>query len=158
MCRSNLSSAWTFLAKFVSPVLWISFFGLGTVLFWLGYLRDKNNASPPPEMKFVMLVMWFVGSASFLWAYAGLKRVRIDGQHLLVSNYFREIRIPFSAVTDVSQNLWLNYRPVTIYFREATEFGDRATFMPKRRLSIRFWRTDPIVDELKQLAGLAPKA
>jgi hypothetical protein len=28
--------------------------------------------------------------------------------------------------------------------------------MPKQRIAIRFWRVDPVVDELKQLAGLLP--
>jgi hypothetical protein len=158
MREGNLSSVWTFSAKFISPVFWISFFGLETLFSWLHYFRDENGALPPAEMKFVFLGMWLVGSTSFLWAYAGLKRVRLDAQYLLVSNYFREIRIPFSAVTDVSQNCWLNYRPITIYFRDTTEFGDRVTFMPKPRLSFQFWRTDPVVDELKQLAGLVPKA
>ncbi|HEX7577580.1 MAG TPA: hypothetical protein VF430_06040, partial [Verrucomicrobiae bacterium] len=56
------------------------------------------------------------------------------------------------AIVDVRQNRWLNSRPITIYFRDATEFGDKATFIPKQR--IRFWRIDPVVEELKQLAGL----
>jgi hypothetical protein len=47
-------------------------------------------------------------------------------------------------------------RPITIYFRHVTEFGDRVTFMPKRRIAIRFWRVDPVVAKLKQLAGLLP--
>ena len=107
-------------------------------------------------MKFVFLGVWIVGSAFILWSCAGLKRVRADEQQLFVSNYLREIRIPFSAVRDVKQNRWLNIRPITIYFGDDTEFSDRATFMPKRRIAVRFWRVDPVVDELKQLAGLLP--
>ena len=33
------------------------------------------------------------------------------------------------------QNRWIDYRPITIYFRDATEFGGKATFMPKWRVS-----------------------
>jgi hypothetical protein len=108
------------------------------------------------QVKFVFLGMWVLGSTFILWANAGLKRVRIDGRQLFVSNFVREIRIPFSAIVDVRQNRWLNSRPITIYFRDVTEFGDRATFMPKWRIRILFWRIDPVVDELKQLAALAP--
>ncbi|MGZ5872754.1 MAG: hypothetical protein ACXWKP_11665 [Bradyrhizobium sp.] len=93
-----------------------------------------------------------VYAALILWVSAGLKRVRMDERQVYVSNYFREIHIPFGAITDVRQNRWLNSRPITIYFRDATEFGDKATFMPKQR--IQFWRIDPVVEELKQLAGL----
>jgi hypothetical protein len=150
--ESDLSSAWTFSAKFVFPAVWISGFGLGTILPWLGGLRDGNIALSP-----LFLLVWILGSTFILWASAGLKRVRTDGRQLLVSNYVREIRIPFSAIMDVRQNRWLNTRPITIYFRDATEFGDRATFIPKWRIRIQFWRTDPVVEELKQLAGLVPK-
>jgi len=80
----------------------------------------------------------------------------MDAQQLFVSNYVREIGIPFSAIVDVRQNRWLNSRPITIYFRGATQFGDRVTFIPKWRFRIQFWRIDPVVDELKQLAGLVP--
>jgi hypothetical protein len=149
MHESDLSSAWTFYAKFVFPAVWISGFGLGTILLWFGGLHDRNNALPP-----LFLGLWILGSTFILWANAGLKRVRTDDRQLLVSNYIREIRIPFSAIMDVRQNRWLNTRPITIYFRDATEFGDRATFIPKWR--IQFWRIDPVVDELKQLAGLVP--
>lgn len=107
-------------------------------------------------MKFVFLVVWIVGAALILWTCAGLKRVRADERQLYVSNYLREICIPFSGVRDVSQNRWLNIRPITIYFRNVTEFGDKVVFMPKRRIAFRFWRVDPVVDELKKLAGLLP--
>ena len=153
----NLSSAWTFITKIVFPVVWISGFGSGAISFWFGAFHGRNNQLPPPEMKSGFLAVWIVGSVFILWFSAGLKRVSVDERQLLVSNYLREISIPFSAILDVRQNRWVNLRPVTIYLREATEFGDRITFMPKRRISFQFWREDPIVDELKQLAGLIPE-
>jgi hypothetical protein len=158
MRKSDLSSAWTFSAKFIFPVLWISGFGLVTVSLWLDAFHGRNNELPPSAMKFMFFGVWIIGAAFILWACAGLKRVRADERQLFVSNYLREICIPFSAVRDVRQNRWLNIRPITIYFRDVTEFGDRATFMPKLRVAIRFWRPDPVLDELKQLAGLLPDA
>ncbi len=157
MQERDLSSAWTFSAKFIFPAVWISGFGLAAVLLWSGSLHDRNNVLPPPILKFVFLGMWIAGSTFILWANAGLKRVRTDERQLLLSNYFREIRIPFNAVVDVRQNRWLNSRPITIHFRDETEFGDRVTFIPKWRFHIQFWRVDPVVNELKQLAGLVPE-
>lgn len=151
----DLSSAWTFWTKFVFPAVWISGFGSGAILLWFGGFHDRNNAMPPPQMNLVFLGVWVLGSTFILWASAGLKRVRMGEGQLYVSNYVREICIPFSAIIDVKQNRWLNSRPVTIYFRDATAFGDKATFIPKRRIRIQFWGTDPVVNELKQLAGLA---
>jgi hypothetical protein len=118
-------------------------------------LVDRNGATPPPQVKFVFLGFLIAAMTLIFWASAGLKRVRIDERQLYVSNYVQEIAVPFSAITDVRQNRWLNSRPVTIYFREATEFGDKATFMPKQRIQFwQFWRVDPVVNELRQLAAL----
>ncbi len=155
MHERNLSSAWTFVAKFVLPVIWISAIGLGTILLWTGGLHDSRKAMPPPHLKFIFLAAWVLGSAFILWVNAGLKRVRVDEHQLYVSNYAREIRIPFTEIIDVKQNRWLNSRPVTIYFRHTTDLGDKATFIPKMNIRIQFWRIDPVVVELKQLAGLA---
>jgi hypothetical protein len=128
--------------KYVFPVVWISGFGSATIV------------TPAPQNKIVFLVAWSLGTTLILWANADLKRVRIDERQLHVSNYSREICVPFSAITDVKQNRWINSRPITIYFRDATQFGDRVTFMPKQR--IQFWSVDPVVNELKRLAGLVP--
>ena len=158
MQETTLSSAWTFWTKFIFPVVWISLVGTGAVLLWLGNLVPGNAPTPPSQMKFAFLALWMVGTTLILWFSAGLKRVRIDARQLYVSNYIREISVPFSEIVDVRQNRWINYRPVTIYFRDATEFGGKATFMPKRRMQLLFWRTDPVVGELRQLAGLADSA
>jgi hypothetical protein len=153
--QRRLSSAWTFYFKFVFPVLWMS--GFGTVIAFFDAFdafHGRNGELPPPAIKFVFLGAWIAGAVFYFWACRGLKRVRVDAVHLFVSNYLKEVSIPFGAVREVRQNRWVNFRPITIYFRDATDFGDRATFIPKRRAAIRFWRVDPIVDELRRLAGL----
>jgi hypothetical protein len=158
MQERTLSSAWTFWLKFIFPAVWIPVFGLVTIQLWLGNLVGGNNALPPPQMKFMFFGAWVLGTTFILWASAGLKRVRIDERQLYVSNYIREICVPFGEITDVRQNRWLNSRPITIHFRDATEFGGKATFMPKQRIQLLFWRAHPVVDELKQLAGLEGSA
>ncbi len=149
MQERTLSSDWTLWAKFIFPVVWIVGFGLGSAALWLGAAKDIV----PPLLG--LFAAWIAGTAFILWANVGLKRIRADDHQLHVSNYLREISVPFNAIADVKQNRWLNFRPVTIYFRDSTEFGDKATFMPKRQFRLQFWRTDPVVNELKQLAGLS---
>ncbi len=155
MQERTLSSAWTFWMKFVFPAIWISGFGIVAILISFGGLNDRSNTMPPPQTKFVFLGTWILVTTLVLRISAGLKRVRMDDRQLYVSNYIREISVPFSEITDVRQNRWINSRPITIYFRDATEFGGKATFMPKWRMQLLFWRTDPVVSELRQLAGLA---
>ena len=155
MQERTLSSAWTFWSKFVFPVLMAGFVLGAAILVWSNGLADRNGAIPPPQVKFVFLGVWISGITLVLWTSAGLKRVCMDERQLYISNYVREIAVPFSAITDVRQNCWLSSRPITIYFRDATELGDRAKFMPKQRIHWQFWRPDPDVNELRQLAGLA---
>ena len=88
-----------------------------------------------------------------MFTSAGLKRIRADDHQLFVSNYLRETSIPFSAIADVKQNRWINSKQIQIYFSERTEFGDRVSFVPKKRA--RIWRHDPAYFELRKLAGLS---
>jgi hypothetical protein len=147
-----VSSVQTFWMKFLLPAGWILVFGLGTLGLWLGIMHGRNNELPPEEMKWLFLFIWVAGTSALLWMAATLKRVRLDSKCLYVSNYLRETSIPLSNVKDVTENRWANYHPVTIHFFDATEFGEKITFMPKLRY-FGFWRSHPIVDELKQLAG-----
>jgi hypothetical protein len=135
------------------PVLWSSIFGLGTLGLWLGAFRGKHNELPPEAMKYSFTAAWAAGTGASWWLCAGLKRVRIDRTRLYVSNYLEEISIPFRNVMDVTENRWINFHPVTIHLKNATEFGDRITFMPKSRLFLG-WTTHPVVHELKKLAGI----
>ena len=152
-CRrmKTISSRATLYFKLL-PVLWSSGFGLGTILLWVGDFRGKNNELPPEGMKYIFTVAWAVGTTASWGLCAGLKRVRIDGTRLYVSNYLEEISIPFSDVVKVTEDRWVNIHPVTIHLKNATEFGDRIKFMPKSRFF--GWTSHPVVHELKNLAGI----
>jgi hypothetical protein len=147
MQEITLSSAWTLWMKVIFPVVWILVFGLAGVSLWLGAAPD---AAPPPVGFFAA---WIAGTAFILWANLGLKRIRVDDRQLHVSNYFREVSVPFNAIADVRQNRWLSTKPITIHFKDPTGFGDKVTFMPKQRFA--FWSKDPTVSEIRKLAGLA---
>jgi len=146
----TLSSAWTFWQKFVFPTLWISMFGFGSLGLFLGVFHDGDDAAPPGWMKWLFLAVWIIGSIFIGWGCGRLKKVRTDGSAILISNYFKEVRIPLDAVRDVTENRWINIHPVTIHFRHPTPFGDRIVFMP----AVRFfgWRPHPVVSELRELA------
>jgi len=150
----NLSSARTFWFKVLFPVLWISGFGFGTLMLWLDVIKSNDGASPPEEMKWQFLAMWIVGSLFIIWSSGRLKRVRIDSNCLYVSNYLRELTIPLSSISSVTENRWLNIHPVTIHLHHVTEFGRKVTFMPKIRWSWS-WSRHPVVAELRQLSGLS---
>jgi len=142
----TISSAQTYFVKFIFPALWIAGFGAGVASVWL--------LPAPPQMRAIFSLVWLIGGAIIWRTSAPLKKVQLEGDALIVSNYLRETRVPLSEIQEVTENRWINIRPVTIRFRSDTEFGASITFMPKVRPFL-FLRSHPIVAELRELARAA---
>ncbi len=147
----TISSRQTFFLKFILPVPWIGIFGAVTLALWLGLFWGSQMSGPPLPLKLTFLTVLLAGGTILLRTVARLKRVRIDGDSLLISNYRTEIRVPLSDIVDVTENRALNHHPVTITLRHETQFGRTITFMPKLRF-FPFLR-HPIVAELRALAS-----
>jgi hypothetical protein len=147
----RLSSPSTFTYKVLFPFGWSGVFGLVTLLSLLG---------PEPDVNVPFLVIWLVGSVILLLTLAGLKRVDLDGDSLIISNYIRKIVVPVSDIEGVWQNHMDRQRPITIQFRHSTVFGRRIVVMPKFafRSSLKFslWKPteDEVVLRLRRMAGL----
>jgi hypothetical protein len=144
----DLSSGMTFFMKFIFVGVWIVGFGVGTLALW-----SSPNAQVEAQWQFAGA--WVAGSALIWWACARLKRVRVDGQALYISNFLKEISVPLGMIVDVTENTWVNIHPVTVHFRAPTEFGSKITFMPPARFLAMF-SSDPVVAELKRLAAISP--
>ena len=142
-----ISSRRTPFARF-AWMLWAGGFGGGTLGLWLGSMTANP---PPPALKWIFLGLWVLGTASFRWLLGSVKKVRLDATALHVSDYSRQIAVPLAEIESVSENWWMSHHPVTIHLRHNTEFGRKITFIPKFRL-LPFWRTHPIVNELRTLA------
>ena len=131
----------TFIMKVVFPIAWITGFGLGTLLLWVNDLDDKWQ----------FLFAWIAGTGFILWGCAGLKKVQLGYDRLYISNYLRQIEVPLHEIESVTENRWINLHPVTIHFRNPTEFGRKVTFMPTVRIF--GWTSHPVVNELEVAAG-----
>ena len=143
----TLSSRLTFITKTVFPACWIVGFGAVTALFWAGSgLRAETG--------WLFLFAWIAGAISFLWWCIPLKKVRVDGDELHVSNFRKEIVVPLTFIESVTENRWVNVHPVTIHFRGDTEFGRKIAFMPKARVMF-FWSSHPVVGELRRMVAAA---
>jgi hypothetical protein len=148
----TLSSVLTFFMKFLFTSIWISGFGFFTVMVWV---HTVDPSGLPDNRRWQFLTAWICGSLFILWGCAGLKRVRVDERMLYISNFRKEIPVPLSAVESVTENTWINIRPVTICFRVETAFGRTIKFMPEfRSLFLSPWTSHPVVDELRRAAGL----
>jgi hypothetical protein len=152
MNERTLSSAKTFLMKYIFSSLWICGFGFGTLLLFFESFHAHGSNGPPEEMKWQFLAAWIGGSLFIWWGCARLKRVRTDGTVIFVSNYLEEFRIPVSEILAVSENRWINIHPVTIRLRHPSPFGSSIIFMPQSRLFS--WRSHPVVGEIRELAHI----
>ena len=105
-------------------------------------------ARPPCDPKWWLLLATVAGGASIYWFCVRLKSVETDSESLYISNFLGEISVPLRDVSEVTENRWVNIRPVTITFHHDTEFGRSIVFMPKTRLLLPF-TSHPVVAELR---------
>ncbi len=119
-------------------------------------VAGPQGGKPPPEVKWLMLAVWIGGSGLIWWFCCRLKRVWLDGGELRISNYRREDRVPLARVAAVTENRWVNIRPVTVQLRASTAFGDRIVFMPEVRWFL-FWRPHSIAVELRRVVALTQR-
>ncbi|HEV7702694.1 MAG TPA: hypothetical protein VGO46_00320 [Gemmatimonadaceae bacterium] len=151
--RADISSRTTFIYKFIFPAIWISLFG------FVGFLALKTGSRGTGTDKttgIIMAAAWFLVSALLLRTVIPLMRVQLREGRIYVSNYRREIEIEPSEIERITQNVWINVRPITLHLRHETSFGTRIRFLPPSRAIIAFWKEDPIVDQLRRFAGLLP--
>jgi hypothetical protein len=115
-----LSTQFTFFFKFVFPVLLLGVLGLAMIVV------TRAN----PQVAVVCLIPIGLIVALF-WFYAWpIKRVVAYEDHLVVSNYLREVNIPFDHIASVEEVRWINWRPVVVTLKTASPFGSAFIFYP----------------------------
>ncbi len=146
----ELSSDWTLFHKVIFPILWISVFGFGTLSLWFGFFDGQD--SPPADMKWYFLFAWIIGSTYILWFSLRLKSVILVDNDLIVRDYFREIIIPISSVTEVRESRFMNPKVIRLSLYPESEFGSSIVFIPKLRFYNPFGQ-HPIAKQLKQITN-----
>ena len=153
----QLSSRLTPWYKFGVPACWILAFGMGTAVVVVAEVSaGPHGRRLEPALRWLMLAVWIGASGLIWWFCCRLKLVWLDGGALWISNYRREDRVPLDRVLAVTENRWVNIRPVTVEFRPPTAFGPRIVFMPQVRWLL-FWGPHPIAVELRRAVALAQR-
>lgn len=138
----EFSSPLSFFYKFIFFLLWFVGFGYGVrnVIFF-------------PEIfdaRWVQFTAVWLGVSVFIFFTTGsIKKVAIDGDYLLVSNFIKADRIPLSHISAIDGSTFLSPRLVWITLKERSIFGKRITFLPKHKMSSGFGK-HPIVQELME--------
>jgi hypothetical protein len=150
--RQLISSKWTVTYKFVLPAGWITLFGWGTLGLFTYAFHDSHGGLPPPQLKWVFLVVWLIGSIVWYRSCIPLKRVLISGGDLIISNYAREVRVPLARIRRISEGRFQNPRSKRLVFNKDIRFGASVLFMPTQRF-LWPWQEHPIASELRRLSG-----
>jgi hypothetical protein len=171
---THLSSRLTFFFKFCFPAVWgglwsyltYQMFSAPDQVAWIG------GGTPPPWAKWFCLALLAVGGYICHGCYV-LKRVDLDSRGLLISNYWKSVRIPLAEVSragidgseayEVEATVGLiglrESRPTCILeLRHETAFGRVIEFIPRSRDAIKLLRArlGPAVGALLQEPTPAP--
>jgi hypothetical protein len=138
----TMSSVWTFCYKFIVPALWAVAIGVASVST---FASERTVVA--------LAIVWAVAGVALLRVCVPLKRVSLEDDALLVSNFRTEWRIPYALIAEVTQNRWIKLRPITIRLTRDVGCGETVVFMPYVRMRWRFLDEDPEVEELRVLAG-----
>ena len=146
-----LSSRWTPFYKFVVPVLVVGGMGVG---LWRGPSHPRElNLTPgmsPAQGWGLMLLMLVVVWAILRSTLVPLKKVELDGDDLIISNYLSEIRVPLEMVEKIDERSMTNPRRYKVTFREPTEFGRRIVFLEPMAWTLNPWHECEEVAELRR--------
>ncbi|MGC3990226.1 MAG: hypothetical protein QM796_11200 [Chthoniobacteraceae bacterium] len=153
--QRELSSSLTAWWKFIFPAIWISGFGAGTAALWLGAFHGRDNQPPPDWRRWQFLAMWLGASAWLIWFARRLHRVSLQDGVLTASNFFREVSVPVTAISRVTQSYMSRPPTITIYLDHQTSFGHRIVFIPAGRAH--YLSEHPTTTELKEILARTHK-
>ena len=144
--RRTLSSKLTFVLK-VIPVCLTATWLLSVLNLYLRYL----GAGSFWALIAPLLIAIAVG---YCWNLCRLKRLGLDDQFLYVSNYWREVRVPRTAIRQVAECTWNGIAyPVEVLLASASEFGNSVTFMPRIRPGRSNRDNLQVLEELRSAGG-----
>ena len=149
LARRRISSALTFVRKFIFPPSAVFVFAGGFHNIYLAEQTNPTRSGFSPNELVSLFAFFIVVFGTFIWRFdLPLKAVEMDDEALYISNFVREIRVPFRDLEDVRQGFWMARQRVMIRFRTRTEFGQRIVFMPTLRW-FALYDSHPIVGELR---------
>jgi hypothetical protein len=147
--RRELSSRITPLYRWVIPALLT--IGAIVVIWRLGGIGMPGRPEPESVMLAIVISALLVILARI---FDKGKRVWIDEESLIISDYLKEARINFSEIESIEVARFMKPDRVRVRFSRPTRFGNSIVFFPPFRWFKSSLR-NPIAAELEQLAANA---
>lgn len=140
--KRRLSSGLTLFWK-IFVITWIGYFFVAVI--YGAYKQLAGTATYSGSQVAGFLVFGLLSSAFMFFMLGSIKSVCIDGGGLFVSNYLKEIYIPFTDVRYVNDPDLTSHRRITIELKQTSPFGERITFVPP------FFAAKSVARELQEL-------
>ena len=115
----KLSSSLTFLGEWVVPAAFL----LGLPLQIQAALRDPTFPWPIP-------ILWGIACIYVLIFSWPIKKVTIQGDYFVISNYFTNRRAPIAHLARVSKSDLGRGPAINLYFEPPSPFGKRVRILP----------------------------
>lgn len=140
--ENRLSSPYTFFYKLILPVIQL----ISTAV--LAFIIMLNDYEVGYIFVGIMIIILFLS----LRRSFPLKHVWLQHDHILVKDFSRKIMIPLYSIVDIKENKWFNPHFVTVKLRADTEFGQKITFIPDRKVgdAFKFLKDSKVTQKLKQ--------
>ncbi|MBX2877102.1 MAG: hypothetical protein KTR30_33590 [Saprospiraceae bacterium] len=124
----RLSSNLTLFFKFFVPVFWIVFFGAFTIAVF-AYKNEFYGEIPGRPLRIGSVVFFASGLIMFYFTSMRLKRVEGNGEHLIITDYFKTFRYAHTGVDKITESKFAFIKLVTIHLKEKGSFGLKIPFI-----------------------------
>ncbi len=132
--------------KIFLPTFWIVFFGIFGGYVWLYNTEDIGSINAS-NFKLVYLLFFAIFLALFYFTIMSLKRVEMDAQGVYVTNYFKHAKYPYANIEKIVESPFPFVKVVSIYFKEAGQFGEKVFFVPSKKRFQQFLISHPEVSK-----------
>ncbi|MBF5042325.1 hypothetical protein FGE12_07930 [Aggregicoccus sp. 17bor-14] len=157
MTETRLSSAMTYVTKFVLPIVGVA---AGSIWVWLLWFHEDGWQLNRPSLGFrALFTALMLLSVSLSWVFTRqLKAVFLVEGGLRVSDFREEVFIPFEDIAEVRERKLSKHRDIRLVLRQPCRFGSRIRFIPYTQHFLLFG-DHPVATLLRERAGLvAPSA
>ena len=139
---THASSNATLFFKFFIPVFWTVFF----IAFFIGLLiSDVEYIGNVPMFLARVFSIGFVavGALFFYLFVLPLKRVEMNPEYFIVTNYFKNYKYSYDSIDSIEERDWYFFRTYTIILKESGSFGKKINFVGSRKRFPKFRMENP---------------
>lgn len=139
-----LSSRLTYFYKWIFPPVWIITFGFFTYLVWAGSCYTYGIT------KWLILICLIGCSFYLFWFSSRLKKVKLQDEYLIVSDYISEELVPLAQIVEVKETRLWNPKLIKLSLARPGRWGNEIVFIAPVGFYF-VWSNHPLVEELRNI-------